>query len=707
MVEEAGRQGGIAPRAAGVFAHAGWLAAAQPAALGAVLSQAAAQRRLFVLLPFSLILGLAGYAALPSEPGVLQFSIGSLCVASFFLAACLGLSLTTLRLAVQVAAIWVGFCLLPLHGHLFGTAMLGAPAFGPYQGRIDEVLSADADGIRAVVSALTPLEGARSLPIQRARVLLPLEPPVQVGDRIEASLRLAPVPGPVLPGAFDGQFHAYFAGIGAYGNATGPVTLVAQGDETDVVRRVQALRNHIAARIDLALTGESAGIGRAMMMGDQSAISDETRDVMAASGLAHVYSISGLHLSIVAGGIFWLVRLLLASSPAALVWPVKHIAAMAGLSAAFGYLLLAGGMDNVPAFRSTLMLALIFGAVLVGRQALTMRNVAIAALVIIVIDPASVFRASFQLSFAAVVALIGIYELPRRKSPENTGHVERLLRFVSTTAWTSLVAGAATLLFSAYHFQQTAPLGVLGNLLALPFVSLIMLFGALAVLAMPFGLDGPLLRLMGWNIDRLVDVAELVAGLGASLTGNPILAGWTLLAGLAALAWFAFVESRWRLLAPALLLPMVLLFGFASRPDVLVSDTTQAVAVRAGEGLALASGRTGSFAVDAWNRYYQTEIGSSHPGARCDSLGCIVTAERFSIAIIRNAAAFPEDCFGQNLIIARVEPPRGCGAEGQVIDPTDLARGGVHWLRWDETAGRFEIRPAMETLNRPWRVVPR
>ncbi len=157
-------------------------------------------------------------------------------------------------------------------------------------------------------------------------------------------------------------------------------------------------------------------------MGDQSLISDETRDVMAASGLAHVYSISGLHLSLVAGGVFFLLRFGLASmSGWTQALPVKKIAAVGGILAACFYLLLAGGFANVPALRSTIMLGLIFGAILAGRRALTMRNVAIAALAIIVIDPASVFRASFQLSFAAVAALIGVYELPRKPRGARAG----------------------------------------------------------------------------------------------------------------------------------------------------------------------------------------------------------------------------------------------------------------------------------------------
>src|SRR5690606_38191769 len=118
------------------------------------------------------------------------------------------------------------------------------------------------------------------------------------------------------------------------------------------------------------------------------------------------------------------------------------------------------------------------------------------------------------------------------------------------------------------------PLGVIGNVLALPFVGLVIMpFGVLSVLAMPLGLDAPFLWAMGWGIDRLVDVAELVAGWSTGLTGNPLLSGWTLLAGLVALAWFAFLESRWRLLAPALALPIILMFGLEPRPDVLIADT--------------------------------------------------------------------------------------------------------------------------------------
>lgn len=662
-------------------------------------------RRLLILLPFAMIAGLITYAAIPQEPQAWALiGVGCALLAAF----ALSWRSTILRLVILLAAAWLGFCLLPLHGMWFGTAMLDRPAYGLFDARVDEIISNTDEARRIVISDLVPLDSTRPLDIEKARLVAPPEPVLAPGDRIRARMRLAPVPGPILPGAFDGQFHAYFAGIGAYATVTSDFERISLGAALDGTRLVESLRMAIGARIEAALEGPSAAIGRAMVVGDQSAIDDDVREVMAASGLAHIYSISGLHLSIVAGGIFFLLRLALASIPAiASRWPVKRIAAIAGILAASAYLLLAGGLANVPALRSTIMLALIFGAVLAGRRALTMRNVAIAALAIILIDPASIFRASFQLSFAAVVALIGIYELPRRLADGERSWGRRLWATIWATAVTSFIAGTATLLFSAYHFQQTAPLGVIGNVLVLPVVSLVVMpFAVLSVLAMPFGIEAPFVAVMGWGIDRMVDGAVLVAGWSEGLTGNPLLTGTALIIGLVALSWFAFLDNWWRLVGPAVALPVILLVGMDQRPDILIADTTQAVALRTETGMGLVTGRPNSFAVDVWGEHYQQDIAASVPSARCDSLGCVVETPRFSIAVVRNAAAFAEDCGTHVLVIARMPIPASCRGS-QLVDARALAAGGVHWLRWNEAAARFDIRTAIPNLTRPWRVVPR
>ncbi|HEY9010298.1 MAG TPA: ComEC/Rec2 family competence protein [Devosia sp.] len=424
-------------------------------AISESVSKAFDKRRLFVLLPFAAIAGMI-VSLLPEEspqPAVLAAVGGVLAVGLLVARGNAGVW----RGLLLAAAFWSGVALLEVHGALFGTAMLQRPIYGTYRAQVDEVIS-DSDGERRIViSRIQPTADARPVPMRRARIVVKGGPSIAAGDVVEGAVRFYPVPGPVVPGGYDTQFHSYFDGIGAFGNTTGPVTVVSAG-EAGLDRIVEGLRGAIGARVDAVISGPANGIARSMMIGDQSRIGDEVREAMAASGLAHIYSISGLHLSLVALGVLQGLRYLLVLLPGISRYvSVKKVAAVVALAAAFGYLLLAGGSSNVPAFRSTLMIALILGAVLAGRRALTMRNVAIAALVIVAMDPASVFRPSFQLSFAAVVALIGSYEWVRGDPDAPRGVFGWVRRLLLGTALTSAIAGAATLLFSAYHFQQTAP----------------------------------------------------------------------------------------------------------------------------------------------------------------------------------------------------------------------------------------------------------
>ncbi len=422
---------------------------------------------------------------------------------------------------------------------------------------------------------------------------------------------------------------------------------------------------------------------------------------MATAGLAHVLSISGLHLTLVAGGAYFVLRLLLSLSHAlARRVSVKFLAALGGIAAALAYFSISGG--NVAALRSTIMIILVFGAIVFGRRALTMRNVAIAALIVIASDPASVFRPSFQLSFAAVVALVGAYEMMRTEQRRQAGFLVVLWRYLAGIVVTSIIAGGATLLFSIYHFQQTSPLGIAGNLFVLPLVSFVMMpWAALAVLAMPFGLEGAALAVMGWSIDRMLDLAALITGWSAGVDASPLLTPTALILGLAALAWFAFFSNWYRLLGPALLLPAVLFLALDTPPDVLVADTTQAVAYRAADGLQLLTGKADSFAVGVWQEAYGEPIEAGAP--RCDSIGCLAESPRgFRAAVIRDPAGFYEDCAAADLVITRRRAPAGCAAP-VVIDADDLARGGVHALRWKPGPGSFEIRPAITGLGQPWR----
>jgi competence protein ComEC len=654
------------------------------------------ERRLFVVLPFAIIAGLIASLGGTSQPEPLAL-IGVATALTLALPFILRSSVA-LRLNALLSAFWLGFALLAIHGAFFGTTMLARPAYGTYDLRVDEIVSEGASGRRVIVSAIAPVTDARAVPIRRARIVVPTATDVSPGDTIRGAVRFYPVPGPVIPGGFDTQFHAYFDGIGAYGNATGAVEVIRRGEASAPERIIDGVRRVIGERIDRALTQPAAGIARALITGDQSAVAEDAREVMATAGLAHVLSISGLHLTLVAGGVFVALRMLLALSESlSRVASVKRIAAAGGIAAALLYFSISGG--NVAALRATVMIILVFGAVIVGRRALTMRNVAIAALVVLLSDPASVFRPSFQLSFAAVVALIGAWEMARGGEGRERNLLQQFGSYFAGIAITSLVAGAATLLFSVYHFQQTSPLGVIGNLVSLPLVGFVMMPAAvLAALMMPFGFEGPFLAAMGWSIDRMLDLATLVAGMSGGFDASPLLTPLALLLGLAALAWFAFLTTWHRLLAPLLLVPAVALFALDRPPDVLVADTTQAVAVRLADGLRIVAGKPRGFAVEVWRETYNEALEAGD--IACDSIACVAESPRgFKVAIVKDPAGFFEEC-DADLVITRRDAPATCHAP-TVIDADDLATGGVHWLAW--TGRRFDVRAAIPDRNRPWR----
>lgn len=664
-------------------------------------AEALDERRLFVLLPFAIITGLIVSLAGTRQPEPVVLIAGACVLAIAGLIALR--SLAASRLVAVLAAFWLGLALLSVHGALYGTEMLARPAYGTYDFRVDQVLATRSDGQRVVVSAITPVENARELPVRRARLAIREGPMLAPGDLVRGPVRFYPVPGPVLPDAFDTQFHAYFDGIGAYGATTRPPQIVTAGDPAGPEHLINELRQSIGARIDGILEQPSAGIARALITGDQSKVDETAGDTMATAGLAHVLSISGLHLTLVAGGVFVALRMALAMSEGlARRVPVKRLAAAGGIIAALLYFSISGG--SVAAVRATIMIILVLGAVVAGRRALTMRNVAIAALVVLLTDPASVFRPSFQLSFAAVVALIGAWELARQREREFSGDrglARQVLGYFGGIAVTSFVAGAATLLFSIYHFQQTSPLGILGNLVSLPLVAFVMMPSAvLAMLAIPFGFETPFLLSMGWSIDRMLGLARLVESLSGGIDASPLLTPLALVFGLAALAWFAFLRSWHRLIGPAVLIPAVVLFALDRPPDVLIADTTQAVAARLDDDLVVVAGRANTFAVDVWRETY----GDQMPAVdiACDSIACVATSTRgFTLAIARDPAGLFEEC-GVDLIISRRETASICHTS-TVIGGPDFASGGVHWLRWDDAARQFIIRRAIPDGDRPWR----
>jgi len=670
--------------------------------LRASFDHALEQRQFFVLLPFAIIIGVITSLVTDAPPEPIALTAVGLC-----LAAALWLGRRTvvpLRLLGLGTAFWIGFSLLSIQGALFGTPMLHGSAYGEYHARVDAVLATAPDGRRIIISAIEAVPPGEAVQIRRARIVVKTGPPLAPGDVIDGHIYFYAVPGPAVPNGADAEFSSYFAGIGAFGSTTA-VTLVKSADTSGPDRFFDTIRQTIGARIEAVLSQPSRGIARAIITGDQTDITEASRNVVATAGLAHVIAISGLHLSLVAGGVFFALRLLLAlPTPLARHIDVKKLAATGAIGAALFYYAISGG--GAAALRSTVMAVLLFGAVILGRRAISMRNVAIAGLFTVLTEPSEIFRPGFQLSFAAVIGLVGIYEMLGARRIAGKGPLGYIATHFLGIALTSLIGGASTIVFAIYHFQQTSPLGIVGNLMIMPLVALVMMPAAmLSVIAMPFGADRPFIWLLGWSVDRMLDVATLVSGWSQGISASPLLTPLALFIALLALAWFAFFTNRYRLIGPALAVPAILLFALDHPPDVLVADTTQALAMRGANGLMLVSGKPGSFAVTIWGQTYGQQIDPAPPAVtHCDSLGCISKSPLgFTIASSKNLAAFDDDCANADVVVTHLSAPDACRAETTVIDADVLAKGGVEWMRWDSGARRFEVRPAVADLNRPWR----
>ncbi|AEQ51373.1 competence protein ComEC [Pelagibacterium halotolerans] len=672
---------------------------------GAIVD-AVTQRRNFILFPFAMIAGLIFYRVVPGEPSFIALALMN---ASALIVAWTGRDVTPVREIALLALMFsIGTTLLPLHAVLFGTPMLDAPRYGTYTARIEAVTYDDGAQQRWVLSNISGELDWTIPDVRLARVTVSGAYDVSPGDEMTARIRFYPVPPPAVPGGYDSQFVSHFDGIGAYGNAFGEIDITKSG-QGGLVRVVKDVRTAITARIVAQLDERIGGIAAALVTGDQSRITEADRDLMASAGIAHVISISGLHLTLVAGTMFTCVRFLLSLGHGITQRvPIKKIAAGFGIATALAYMVISGMV--IPAVRSTIMLALVFAAIIAGRQALTMRNVAIAALAIIVFEPTSVFRASFQLSFAAVIALIAAYELARRnRENRERPNRSRALALALDITTTSVIAGLATLVFTAYHFQQTAPFGVLGNLMVMPIVSFVMMPAALlGTLLLPLGLEAIPYAALGWSIEAMLWCAAFVRQLSGGFDPSPILSPLALIVALLALAWLAYFRTRIRVAGAILAVPLISAFCLEQPPDIFIADQSQAVAVRSGERVALIAGRNNTFATTIWSERYLTVIENAHPATGCDSLGCVLsTQDGYTIALVRSRDVFDEDCRIAEIVVTRLNAPPQCRkAATLVIDASDLARHGAHMINWNGPDLAPTIRTAIDGPDRPWRIQP-
>ncbi|MEH6548328.1 MAG: ComEC/Rec2 family competence protein, partial [Sneathiella sp.] len=313
----------------------------------------------------------------------------------------------------------------------------------------------------------------------------------------------------------DFQRHSYFKSIGAVGYSISNIRVVGEISGTiETFRRLSSrLRGAISDNIKMLAPPFAAGFITAVSTGDKRAIPGEQIDNMRHSGLAHLLAISGLHMGMIGGLIFFITRFVLVLMPyVALHYPIKKIAALIALLGLTGYLFISG--MSVSAIRAYIMISAIFLAIFFDRTALSFRMVVLAALIILLLFPESLTTASFQMSFAAVFALISLYETIGPKLGQfarSGGLPRRLVAYVLGIILTSLVAGLATAPFAVFHFGQVAAYSLIANLFAVPIMGLwVMPWGIVAFIAMPFQISFPF-EMMGVGINFILWIADKTA----------------------------------------------------------------------------------------------------------------------------------------------------------------------------------------------------
>ncbi|HEV7254599.1 MAG TPA: ComEC/Rec2 family competence protein [Mesorhizobium sp.] len=696
---------------------------------------------LYLCVPIALGAGAIAYFTLPVEPPGWSI-LGLLLLACGATWASRGWDVSG-RLAATFLLVVLGVAAAKFETWRASTKMLGAEVTTTLTGRVAAIDPLSNGRTRLTLDVLATDRPKLRYAPERVRVSTQKPVPgLNAGSTASGVARLMPPSGPVRPGGYDFSFESYFDGLGGSGFFMGQPRLLPPDSQSwsTFAEQLENFRNAVAARIRDHIPGAEGEIAAALVVGVRAGIPEEVNEHLRLTGLAHVLSISGLHMALVAATVMGGVRGVLALFASfAARHAIKKHAAVAALVVASAYLLISGA--EVAAQRSFIMLAVILLAVICDRTALTMRNLATAAILILLWSPHEIMGPSFQMSFAATAALIAAYGSwtysrrathPSRSASAGTAGLwaRRGARALVGLGTTSLVAGAATLVFGAYHFHRMSPLSLPANLLAMPVISLLVMpFAVIGMLAMPFGLDGPFWRVMGFGLDTMLKVAERLAELSPSgLVGTvPVVC---LAAVTAAILLATIPTSRLRFIALFPAIVAAASFATRSPPDILIAEDGRLVGMRgAADTLAMSRPRPNAFTAEVWLRATASTaavalaadspaplaahaLGVSENGGSgfhcAEGLCWTQHASGARLAIAETAGHLRDACLWADfLVVSDPTERKVCGRRrrGQVIlTGRELARLGsasVH-VRTSDRQLHLRLRHAIDEPFRPW-----
>lgn len=625
----------------------------------------------FNFLPVFLGLGILIYFTIPAEPSI--YAIVLTVSVLVFLAAKLELQSKLYYFLLCLAIILTGMFFAQSATLLNQTSIIERQTTTQLHGI---VLGADKSRRGASRYLIKPisLEGLEDDEIPRRLRISSVAKHKEIlpGETISGLVRVQPVSGPVYPGGYDFSFFAWYEGMGGsgffMGKPTQKQTTHVLGYSERFTVLVNIMRITVEKRILKAMPNDTGKIAVALVTGNKTYIPNDVQESLRKSGLAHILAISGLHMALVTLTVIWCIRLVLAFLPnLVLRHPIKKWAVCAGFLSATGYLMLSGA--GIATQRAWVMISVMLLAVLMDKRAITMRSVAISAVIILVLNPQSLLSPGFQMSFAAVTALVAGYEIlnKRRKSQAENSFVPVSKTLVARTrsgffgyftgiATTSLIAGTATAFFAAWHFHQVAPFGLLANLIAMPIVSIIIMpFVLFSILLMPYGLEFIPLNAVSIGIDWVVEISRWVDDMSPNGNTGLLPKSAVLIFG-SFLILICLLKTKLRYIAllPLLVLPFV--FHTPIKPDVLISENGRAIAVKASSGkLGLLFPRGSAFVQNIWLKAWSGGEGEplNLTKQQCNRERCIVVLPSSKILhVIYNPDFIQSSCGRADILVA-------------------------------------------------------
>ena len=556
---------------------------------------------LFPWAPVLLGLGIGLYFTLPSEPS--EAAVLGITGLALALVA-VGRLLPPLPRVGTTALVLIllGVTLASVRAHSVAEPRLSFRYYGPVEGRIIVIDRSQSDAVRLTLDRVV----LANIPPERTPTTVRVSLHGQqgyfapaAGQLIILTGHLSPPGGPVEPGGFDFQRQAWFKRLGAVGYTRTPALLLAIPEAVGPGLWLTATRLKIASTVRSALPGRTGAFAAAITTGDRSGMDQATLKALRASNLAHLLAISGLHMGLLTGFVFVAFRTAFAlSSKIALHWPTKKLAAIAALLAGAAYLLLSGG--NVATERAFVMVAVMFGAILMDRRAITIQAVAVAALIVLILRPETLLGPGFQMSFAATTALVAVFGW-LRDADWSRSRWPYILRFGAGVALSSAIAGLATAPIAAAHFNQVPHFGLIANVVSVPVMGAFVIPGAVvAAILWPFGLSQAGFWIMKPAIDWILFIAETVSGWPGALSFVPAPGAAVLpllaLGGLTLALW----QGRARVFGAVTLIAAGSIWSQVERPAMLVSESGALVGVMTDGMRALSKSRGESFAAEIW-----------------------------------------------------------------------------------------------------------